>query len=244
MKWTNPFLLLIAVGGTAVALAAIWANRKGDAPVNTPQTAPPPTASPQLSKQSTVGPQSSTVHIRAEDVSWTWPLVAKEATIRCSGLANGPHALLAEVGDSAYALNGTASAAGYAPLEAQWLDNEGNPGTKVSINDLIAFASSLCVYNTSSLIAQAPAKIAGQAALARARQHVTSRLKDPSSAQFQDVTYDASSRVACGQVNAKNSFGGYTGFQQFWVQMPADEEAVVWIDSGKDRVAQELCGRP
>jgi hypothetical protein len=244
VKLTNPFVLLIAVGGMAVALAAIWANKKDDMPVNAPHTAPSPEARPQLSKQPTVLPRSSTVHIRAGDVSWTWPLVANEATIRCSGLANGPHALIVEIGDSAYAINGTASAAGYAPLDAQWLDDERNPGTKVSISDLIAFATSLCVYNTSSLIAQAPAKIAAQAAVARARQHVTSRLKDPASAQFQDVTYDASSRVACGQVNAKNSFGGYTGFRQFWVQMPADEEAVVWIDSGKDRLAQELCGRP
>lgn len=243
MKWTNPFLLLIAVGGTAVTLAAIWANKKDDVLVNAPQPAPPPAANPQLSKQATVRPQSNTAHIRAQDVSWTWPLVAKEATIRCSGLANGPHALIAEIGDSAYALNGTASGAGYAPLEAQWLDTEGNPGVKVSISDLIAFASSLCTHNTSSLIAQAPAKIAGQAALARAREQVTSRLKDPGSAQFQDVTYDATSRVACGQVNAKNSFGGYTGFQQFWVQLPADADPVVWIDSGKDRLAQELCGR-
>lgn len=244
MKWTNPFVMLIAIGGTAVALAAIWANKKDEVPVTAPQTAPSPAARPQLSKQATVRPKSSTVHIRAQDVTWTWPLVTKEATIRCSGLANGPHALIAEIGDSAYALNGTASAAGYAPLEAQWLDSEGNPGTKVSISDLVTFATSLCVHNTSSLVAQAPAKIAAQAALARARQHVTSRLKDPDSAQFQDVTYDASNRVACGQVNAKNSFGGYTGFQQFWVQMPADKDAAVWIDSGKDRVARELCGRP
>lgn len=243
MKWTNPFVLLIAVGGTAVALAAIWADKK-EVAVSATQTAPPPASRPQLSKQAAVRPQASTVHTRAEDVSWTWPLVAKEATIRCSGLANGPHALIAEIGDSAYALNGTASAAGYAPLEAQWLENEGSPGSKVSISDLIAFATSLCAHNSSSLIAQAPEKVAAQAAIARARQHVTSRLKDPASAQFQDVTYDASSRVACGQVNAKNSFGGYTGFQQFWVQMPADKDAVVWIDSGKDRIAQELCGRP
>lgn len=38
---------------------------------------------------------------------------------------------------------------------------------------------------------------------------VKSSLKDPDSAQFQNV------KGYCGEVNAKNSYGGYTGFKRF-----------------------------
>lgn len=42
-------------------------------------------------------------------------------------------------------------------------------------------------------------------------------LKDPGSAEFQNtfVSRKLGGPVVCGEVNAKNSFGGYTGFQRF-----------------------------
>lgn len=40
---------------------------------------------------------------------------------------------------------------------------------------------------------------------------VKNSLKDPDSAQFQDV------KGYCGEVNAKNSYGGYTGFKKFYI---------------------------
>lgn len=42
-----------------------------------------------------------------------------------------------------------------------------------------------------------------------AREMVTAALKDPASAQFRNQ------RGLCGEVNSKNSFGGYAGFQRF-----------------------------
>jgi hypothetical protein len=48
----------------------------------------------------------------------------------------------------------------------------------------------------------------------QAEQQVRSSLKDPASAQFRN-TYDFAyfgGRMVCGEVNAKNGFGGYTGF--------------------------------
>lgn len=45
-------------------------------------------------------------------------------------------------------------------------------------------------------------------------------LKDPSSAQIRNVQTFANprgGRMTCGMINAKNAFGGYTGFQQFTV---------------------------
>jgi hypothetical protein len=46
---------------------------------------------------------------------------------------------------------------------------------------------------------------------------IKSRLKDPDSAQFRNVYFtDASGGpMVCGEVNSKNSYGGYVGFQRF-----------------------------
>ena len=52
--------------------------------------------------------------------------------------------------------------------------------------------------------------------IAKAKAQVATQLKDPASAQFKDVE-DVGGRV-CGQVNARNAFGGYTGFFQFYVK--------------------------
>lgn len=52
-----------------------------------------------------------------------------------------------------------------------------------------------------------------------AKDAVRSRLKDADSATFQKVRHYNSKQyghIACGEVNAKNSFGGYTGFQRFF----------------------------
>lgn len=45
---------------------------------------------------------------------------------------------------------------------------------------------------------------------------IKKRLKDPESAQFRNSAfYDSRVPVVCGEVNSRNSFGGYTGFQRF-----------------------------
>ncbi len=59
-------------------------------------------------------------------------------------------------------------------------------------------------------------------ALAAAKQKVSGKLKDPDSAKFTDVARKTTPNVAgqptdvvCGKVNAKNSYGGYTGAKAF-----------------------------
>lgn len=49
------------------------------------------------------------------------------------------------------------------------------------------------------------------------QQSIRARLKDPDSAEFRNVRFYSGSGqpVTCGEVNSKNGFGGYTGFQQF-----------------------------
>lgn len=49
-----------------------------------------------------------------------------------------------------------------------------------------------------------------------AQKLVASKLKDPGSAQFRNVRKGTYGRI-CGEVNGKNSYGGYTGFSNFSV---------------------------
>lgn len=51
----------------------------------------------------------------------------------------------------------------------------------------------------------------------RDKSTIERMLKDADSAKFEDVfiSFINDSPVTCGKVNAKNSFGGYTGFKEF-----------------------------
>lgn len=58
----------------------------------------------------------------------------------------------------------------------------------------------------------------GADAIVAGKRAVKSTLKDHDSAEFKDVYANYTEThgvVACGQVNAKNSFGAYTGFKAF-----------------------------
>jgi len=47
------------------------------------------------------------------------------------------------------------------------------------------------------------------------QEQVRERLREPSSAVFRDVGGDRDSNTACGEVNARNGYGGMTGFEYF-----------------------------
>ena len=57
-----------------------------------------------------------------------------------------------------------------------------------------------------------------QAKVDEVKEAVRDRLKDPNSAQFSNVKVVEG--LVCGEVNAKNSFGGYAGRQRFWGGKP------------------------
>lgn len=54
------------------------------------------------------------------------------------------------------------------------------------------------------------------ARIVEAKAAVTALLKDPASAQFRHV-FEGVAGFVCGEVNAKNAFGGYVGFRIFVV---------------------------
>lgn len=51
----------------------------------------------------------------------------------------------------------------------------------------------------------------------RGKDTVRSKLKDPDSAEFRNVQFYSGgpSPSTCGEVNAKNSFGGFSGYERF-----------------------------
>lgn len=53
------------------------------------------------------------------------------------------------------------------------------------------------------------------ALIAKYQTKVANSLKDPNSAQFRDVKLIAGGKGICGEINAKNSYGGYDGFKVF-----------------------------
>lgn len=76
--------------------------------------------------------------------------------------------------------------------------------------------------------------------LLQGQDSIKARLKDPNSAKFRNTFFaDNVAPVACGEVNSKNSFGGYTGYKRFVTanrpdltfietDMPAQEFQQVW----------------
>jgi hypothetical protein len=58
----------------------------------------------------------------------------------------------------------------------------------------------------------------GSSSLDQAQDTVRAALRDPSSAEFRQVRRCSGDRaVVIGEVNARNGFGGYTGFTHFIV---------------------------
>lgn len=63
--------------------------------------------------------------------------------------------------------------------------------------------------------------------IVEAKDFLKSRMKDPGSVKWQNVRFNTANvdgkalPAVCGEVNSKNAFGGYTGFQRFVSVPPA-----------------------
>lgn len=79
----------------------------------------------------------------------------------------------------------------------------------------------------------------GAATIVAAERAVRGELKDPDAAQFRDVRANHTEEfgmVACGRVNAKNEFGGYTGFRRF---VSSGKSVIL---EGRDNIADAWAG--
>jgi hypothetical protein len=76
-------------------------------------------------------------------------------------------------------------------------------------------AISMCVVLTGCSESEAQKEARIQANMhVLAEKYVKAKLKDPESAQFQNK-FIGIKGAACGEVNAKSGFGGYTGFKRY-----------------------------
>ena len=74
------------------------------------------------------------------------------------------------------------------------------------------------------------------------RSAVLARLKDPESARFGEIKAGVNSNgkiLACGLVNSKNSYGGYTGMQPYSVEMLGETVTI----QGPSELLANLCER-
>ncbi|RXK63882.1 hypothetical protein ERT44_17140 [Stenotrophomonas sp. MA5] len=79
----------------------------------------------------------------------------------------------------------------------------------------------------------------GAETIVAAERAVRAELKDPDAAQFRDVRANYSEEfgvVACGRVNTKNEFGGYTGFRRF---VSSGKSVIL---EGRDNIADAWAG--
>lgn len=84
----------------------------------------------------------------------------------------------------------------------------------------------------------APAENRESMLVEEAQQAVTDRLKDPDSANFRDVGVN-DQNIVCGEMNARNGFGGYTGYSAFWYDAKSKEAFIYdpnqdWRGKGYD----------
>lgn len=70
----------------------------------------------------------------------------------------------------------------------------------------------------AALVLVAGCQSAEDQTIAEAQRLAADLLRDPSSAQFRHLRYrvaETGARVVCGEINGKNAYGGYPGFQRF-----------------------------
>lgn len=91
------------------------------------------------------------------------------------------------------------------------------------------------------LLCAGPA-LADDALFAEAKEAVARSFKDPYSAVFEGLYLSKAadgSAVVCGTVNAKNSYGGFTGRKRFYY---AVKSKVSDVPNRGDAVLKALCG--
>ena len=78
------------------------------------------------------------------------------------------------------------------------------------------------------------------------RQPVLLSLRDPESAQFRNERLVANRSVVCGEFNAKNGMGGYTGFSRYISNgtghATSDGDFDTWVGKG-EKSAQDILDR-
>lgn len=90
---------------------------------------------------------------------------------------------------------------------------------------------------------QVPGPVDKPRFIAQEEQRVRAALTDPESARFRAevIGGDATARVLCGEVNARNPLGGYAGYERFVAGAGKVERATVVGAERMDALWAEQC---
>jgi hypothetical protein len=78
----------------------------------------------------------------------------------------------------------------------------------------------------------------------KAKEELTRNYKDPRSAQYSDliVAENSAHKALCGFVNAKNSYGAYTGTKRFYISYWKNSNSIptdIWYEGDSTKGAKE-----
>lgn len=113
-----------------------------------------------------------------------------------------------------------------------------------------ASALSACVDPNDTLVNTRPDQ-ANASDQRYIQNRIVSSMKDPGAAQLRAVrSFDLSNgqgRAICGEVNGKNSFGAYVGFQPFYLRVKDGAVVSEWVGSPASQflgqMAVEACSQ-
>lgn len=77
-----------------------------------------------------------------------------------------------------------------------------------------------------------------------AQDAITYNFRDPGAAQFRGLSgyvLSTGDRVVCGEVNGKNAFGAYVGFQPFYVRLSGGAVAAQGIQTNLYAAYEGMC---
>jgi hypothetical protein len=111
---------------------------------------------------------------------------------------------------------------------------------------MLAMCVNFFTFASVAAASDEPARIATDREIAAIRDSLQTKLKDADSAKFLNVRVKGS--TACGQINAKNSYGAYSGFQVFNAFVVVTTEGktkamVLVIDRDDSDVAARACAK-
>ncbi len=89
---------------------------------------------------------SNSIMISQSEFGEAWPFTVTSGELYCIGEGNGQQvgAVVFATEDESYAVNGTAKALGYKPIDEIWRSNPAIPGTKINIGPVIQRGLQIC----------------------------------------------------------------------------------------------------
>lgn len=87
---------------------------------------------------------------------------------------------------------------------------------------LFSFLAVAGCVNQNTLAVETKPVTLSAAQSAMVKTHFSEKMRDPDSVNFRSVyavDLSNSDRVVCGELNAKNGFGGYVGYSPFYIRL-------------------------